>query len=207
MCVCRTVGILVPAFSYHHEGSESLTAMIIHFLVLCVWCVLIFWYKCDHQFEQLTVCHMCRRNQLLHLHWNIGIYQRCHAREPTISSSWTLHQHEAWHQMWCLKLLHASTVTAPSYLEGARISAVSIVMDYGLHGWGIEVQFQARARDFSCLNSIQTSTGTHLAFCPVGTKANSQGVRWTMHDHSPSSAEVKNMFLQILRKHITLSLE
>jgi hypothetical protein len=44
-------------------------------------------------------------------------------------------------------------------------SSVSIVM-----GWMIGVRFPAEARDFSLLHSIQTSSGTHPASYPMGTK-------------------------------------
>jgi hypothetical protein len=58
-----------------------------------------------------------------------------------------------------------------------------------------EVQFPAEARDFSVLHTVQTGSGAHLAFCRMGLRALSPGIKWPGHeaDNSPpSSAEVEN---------------
>jgi hypothetical protein len=68
-------------------------------------------------------------------------------------------------------------------------------LGYGLDYWDSRVQFPAGARNFSLHHSVQTGSGAHPAFCPVGTEGSFPGVKQLGHgaDHSPpSSAKVKN---------------
>jgi hypothetical protein len=48
-------------------------------------------------------------------------------------------------------------------------SSVSIVSDYGLDDWAIEVQSLTGAEDFSSSPCVQTGSGAHPASYPVGT--------------------------------------
>jgi hypothetical protein len=50
-----------------------------------------------------------------------------------------------------------------------RGSSVSIVSDYGLDDWAIEVQSPAGAKDFSSSLCVQTASGAHPASCTMGT--------------------------------------
>jgi hypothetical protein len=45
----------------------------------------------------------------------------------------------------------------------------SIYYEDRLRGWMARVQFLAGVRDFSLLHSIQTDSGAHPAFYPMGT--------------------------------------
>jgi hypothetical protein len=80
-------------------------------------------------------------------------------------------------------------------------SSGSIVSDYGLDDRAIEVRSPTGAEDFSSSPCIQTSSGAHPAFCPVGTG----GKAWPGRDadHSPlSTAEVKYEYeLYLLSPH------
>jgi hypothetical protein len=65
-----------------------------------------------------------------------------------------------------------------------------------LNNRDIGVPFAARARDFCRLHSVQTGSGVHTAYYPMGTGgALSSGVKRSVceADHSrPTTAEVKN---------------
>jgi hypothetical protein len=52
---------------------------------------------------------------------------------------------------------------------GGRVSAGSIVSDYGLDDRAIGVRFLAGAKDFSSSLCVQTGSGAHPASCPMGT--------------------------------------
>jgi hypothetical protein len=68
-------------------------------------------------------------------------------------------------------------------------------MGYGLEGQGIGDQFQAGARNFSLLYSIQTGFGAHTASYPTVFRALCLKKKQPGHEanHSPSfSAKVKN---------------
>jgi hypothetical protein len=41
-------------------------------------------------------------------------------------------------------------------------------MGYGMNGQEIKIRFLERARDFSLLHSVQTSSGAHPVSCPEG---------------------------------------
>jgi hypothetical protein len=70
-------------------------------------------------------------------------------------------------------------------------SSGSIVSDYGLDDWAIEVRSPTGAEDFSSSPCIQTGSGAHPASYPMGTGGKTQPERDT--DHSPpSSVDVKN---------------
>jgi hypothetical protein len=75
-------------------------------------------------------------------------------------------------------------------------SSGSIVSDYGLDDRAIEVRSQTGAEDFSSSPCVQTVSGAHPAFYPMGTGGSFPGGKaWPGRDadHSPpSSAEVKN---------------
>jgi hypothetical protein len=69
------------------------------------------------------------------------------------------------------------------------------VSDYGLDDWGIEVRSPTGA-DFSSSPCVQTGSGAHPAYYPMGTGGSFPGGKAQPGrdtDHSPpSSAEVKN---------------
>jgi hypothetical protein len=48
-------------------------------------------------------------------------------------------------------------------------SSVSIVPEYGLEKWVNEVRSPAEAEDFSSSLCVQTGSGAHPVFCPMGT--------------------------------------
>jgi hypothetical protein len=81
-------------------------------------------------------------------------------------------------------------------LKGEPGSSVSIVSDYGLDNWAIEVRSPAEAEDFSCNLCVQTGSGAHPASCTMGTGGPFPGSKARQGrdaDHSlPSSAEVEN---------------
>jgi hypothetical protein len=58
-------------------------------------------------------------------------------------------------------------------------------------GWTAKVQFLARARDFSLLHSVQTSSGAHPASYPVGVGGSFPWGCEGEYSH-PSSVKVKN---------------
>jgi hypothetical protein len=74
-------------------------------------------------------------------------------------------------------------------------SSGSIVSDYGLDDWAIEVRSPTGA-DFSSSPCVQTGYGAHLASYPMGTRGSfpeGKARPGRDADHSPrSSAEVKN---------------
>jgi hypothetical protein len=79
---------------------------------------------------------------------------------------------------------------------GSRGSSGSIVSDYGLDDWAIEVRSPTGA-DFSSSPCVQTGSGAaHPASYPMGTGGSFPGGKARPGhdaDHSPpSSAEVKN---------------
>jgi hypothetical protein len=78
----------------------------------------------------------------------------------------------------------------------SRDSSGSIVFDYGLDDWVIEVRSPTEAKDFSSSPCVQTGSGPHPASYPMGTEGSFPGGKaWPGRDadHSPpSSAEVKN---------------
>jgi hypothetical protein len=80
-------------------------------------------------------------------------------------------------------------------LSESRGSSGSIVSDYGLDDWVIEVRSPAGAEDFSSSPCIQTSSEAHPASYPMGTgDPFPRGKTRPGHDadHSPpSSAKVK----------------
>jgi hypothetical protein len=76
-------------------------------------------------------------------------------------------------------------------------SSSSIVSDYGLDDWAIEVRSPTGAEDFSSSPCVQTGSGAHPAsYPPMGTRGSFPGGKARPGrdaDHSPpSSAEVKN---------------
>jgi hypothetical protein len=75
-------------------------------------------------------------------------------------------------------------------------SSVSIVSDNGLEDWVIELQSLTEAKDFSSSLYVQTSSGVHPAFYPVGagvTFPRGKARSGRDADHlPPSSAELKN---------------
>jgi hypothetical protein len=77
----------------------------------------------------------------------------------------------------------------------SRGSSGSLVSDYGLDDWAIEVWSPTEAEDFSSSPCIQTSSGAHPASCTMGTGGPFPGGKAQPGrdaDHSPpSSAEVK----------------
>jgi hypothetical protein len=76
--------------------------------------------------------------------------------------------------------------------RGSRVSSGSVVSDYGLDEWAIEVRSPAGAKDFSSSLCVQTGSAAH----PMGTVGPFPGVKARPgrdSDHSPlSSAEVVN---------------
>jgi hypothetical protein len=75
-------------------------------------------------------------------------------------------------------------------------SSVSIVSGYGLDDGAIEVQSPAGAKNFSSNLCVQTGSGAHSVFCPIGTGGPFLGGkarpgRDAAHSH-PYSAEVVN---------------
>jgi hypothetical protein len=71
---------------------------------------------------------------------------------------------------------------------------VGIATRYGLDERMICVRFHAGAGNFSLRYHVQTGSGTHPAFYPMGTGGCFPGVKRPGHeaDHSPlSSAEIK----------------
>jgi hypothetical protein len=82
------------------------------------------------------------------------------------------------------------------YLNGSRVSSGSIVSDYGLDDWAIEVQSSAGAKDFSSILCVQTGAGAHPASYTMGTGGPFPGGKARPGrdaDHSPpSSAEFVN---------------
>jgi hypothetical protein len=69
-------------------------------------------------------------------------------------------------------------------------SSGSIVSDCGLDDRAIEVRSPTGAEDFSSSPFVQTGSGAHLAYYPMGTGGKARPGRDA--DHSPpSSAEVK----------------
>jgi hypothetical protein len=78
----------------------------------------------------------------------------------------------------------------------SRVSSGSIVSDYGLDDWAIEVRSPAGAKDFSSSLCVQTGFGAHPASCTMGTGGPFPGGKARQGcdaDHSPpSSAEVVN---------------
>jgi hypothetical protein len=75
-------------------------------------------------------------------------------------------------------------------------SSVSIVSDYRLDDRTIGVRSLAGAKDFSSILCVQTGSGAHPAFCPMGNKGPFSGGKAQPGrdaDHSPPySAEVVN---------------
>jgi hypothetical protein len=51
---------------------------------------------------------------------------------------------------------------------------MGIATGYGLEGRGVGVRVPVRAR-FFLLYVVQTSSGVHAAFCPVGTEGKAAG--------------------------------
>jgi hypothetical protein len=78
----------------------------------------------------------------------------------------------------------------------SRVSSVSIVSDYGLDDRAIGVRSPEGAKDFSSSLCVQTGSGAHPAYCPMGTGGPFPGGKARPGrdaDHSPpSSAEVVN---------------
>jgi hypothetical protein len=78
----------------------------------------------------------------------------------------------------------------------SRGGSGSIVSDYGLDDWAIEVRPPTETENFSSSPCIQTGSGAHPAFYPMGTGGSFPGGKARPGrdaDHSPpSSAEVKN---------------
>jgi hypothetical protein len=78
----------------------------------------------------------------------------------------------------------------------SRVSSVIIVSDYGLEDRAIGVRSPAGAKDFSSSLCVQTGSGAHPAFCPMGTGGPFAGGKARPGrdaDHSPlSSVEVVN---------------
>jgi hypothetical protein len=76
------------------------------------------------------------------------------------------------------------------------------VSDYGLDDRAIGVRSPAGTTDFSCILCVQTGSGAHPAFCPMGTGGSFPGGKarpGRNADHSPpSSAEVVNEELYLL---------
>jgi hypothetical protein len=71
----------------------------------------------------------------------------------------------------------------------SRGSSVSIVSDYGLDDWAIEVRSSAEVKDFSSSLCVQTGSGAHPACCTMGTggpfpgSKRGQGVTLITHPH------------------------
>jgi hypothetical protein len=53
--------------------------------------------------------------------------------------------------------------------QGSRVSSGSIVSDYGLDDRAIGARSPAGTKDFSSIVCVQTGSGAHPAFCPMGT--------------------------------------
>jgi hypothetical protein len=65
----------------------------------------------------------------------------------------------------------------------------------GLWVWWSGVRVPAVAVNFSLRHNVQTGSGAHTAFCPVGTRGSFYGVKRPVREANyspPSSAEVKN---------------
>jgi hypothetical protein len=76
------------------------------------------------------------------------------------------------------------------------VSSVSIVSDYVLVDRAIGVRSPAEAKDLASVLCVQTGSGAHPTFCPMGTGVPFPGDKARPGrdtDHSPpSSAEVMN---------------
>jgi hypothetical protein len=81
-------------------------------------------------------------------------------------------------------------------LLSGSCSSVSILSDYGLDGWAIEVRSRQRRKDFYSSLCAQSGFGTHPASCIMDNAAPILGATARPGrdaDHSPpSSAEVEN---------------
>jgi hypothetical protein len=66
---------------------------------------------------------------------------------------------------------HGPAALYPRYplYRRSRVSSVSIVSDYGLDDWAIEVRSPAGAKDFSSILCVQTGSEAHPASCTMGT--------------------------------------
>jgi hypothetical protein len=60
-------------------------------------------------------------------------------------------------------------------LRGSRDSSVDKANGYGLDDWMIGVRFPAGAGNSSLRRHVQTSSGAHLTFYPVGTGGSFSG--------------------------------
>jgi hypothetical protein len=78
------------------------------------------------------------------------------------------------------------------------VGLVSKITGYGAgHPW---FDYQ-QGHVFSLRQNIQTSSGDHRAYCPVGTGASLPGVKWPKReaDHSPpTGAEIRGVLLHSL---------
>jgi hypothetical protein len=76
----------------------------------------------------------------------------------------------------------------------SRNSSVGIASGYGLDDRTIGVRFPAGAGNFYLRHRVQTGSGAHPTFYPIGTSGSFLGLKWPGReaDHSPPySAEVK----------------
>jgi hypothetical protein len=84
----------------------------------------------------------------------------------------------------------ANYIVIHTIINKSRSSSGSIVSDYGLDDWAVEVR-SPTGTEFSSSPCVQTGSGAHPASYPMGTGGKARPGRDT--DHSlPSSAEVKN---------------
>jgi hypothetical protein len=110
--------------------------------------------------------------------------------------------HRAWEvvETPCNNLtdLCSTACSRPSFLllSGSRGSSVSIVSDYELDDWAIEVRSPAEAKNFSSNLCVQTGSGAHPVSCTMGIGFPFPGAKARPGrdaDHSPPSrAEVEN---------------
>jgi hypothetical protein len=78
-----------------------------------------------------------------------------------------------------------------------RDGAVGIATTYGLDDRGVGVRVPVGS-EFSLLHIVQTDSGVHPTFYPMGTRGSFPGVKRQRReaDHSPTtSAEVKKMWI------------
>jgi hypothetical protein len=84
---------------------------------------------------------------------------------------------------WALILLFTTCL-----IFGGSSVRILVVSDYGLVDRATEVRSPAKEKDFSSSVCIQTSSGAHPAFCPMGTRGPfPRGKVWPGRDadHSP----------------------
>jgi hypothetical protein len=81
------------------------------------------------------------------------------------------------------------------FIGKSRDSSVGIALGYGLDDRGSRVRFPAVVGNFSLHHRVQSGSGAHSAFYPMGTRGSFPGVKRPGReaDHSPPArAAVKN---------------